>query len=260
MGLYRAGFEVIGIDIEPQPHYPFEFHQADAFKYPLEGFNAYWASPVCKGGSIASSCRPGLKEKYTEQITPIRQRLLKTGKPYIIENVKGYRHLLQNPIMLCGTMFGLKVIRHRYFECSFSVNTLLPPCACKGAAGYTAASDGFSSFANGAKLISVAGHNFSVEDAKVAMRIDWMNQGELSQAIPPIMAEFLGKYMMQAVMKEKPKPLTKDEFETLLKRAAQPRPKEQQPSPDSREQRTSESSPADDCSEILPIETADLKE
>ncbi|MBU2249763.1 MAG: hypothetical protein KKD77_23655 [Gammaproteobacteria bacterium] len=97
-GLQRAGFYVVGVDIKNQPHYcGDEFHQADALTYPLDGYDAYWASPVCKGGSIASSCRPGLKAKYPEQITPIRKRLLETGKPYIIENVKGYKHLLRNP-------------------------------------------------------------------------------------------------------------------------------------------------------------------
>jgi len=128
---------------------------------------------------------------------------LATGKPFIIENVPGAP--LINPLTLCGTMFGLKVKRHRLFELhGFEVWFLPATCACKGKVGYTAASDGFSSFANKAKLISVAGHNFCVKDAKQAMQIDWMPQSELSQAIPPIYAEFLGKQLINALAIDPP--------------------------------------------------------
>lgn len=170
MGYHRVGFEVVGVDIKPQPHYPFEFHQADALTYPLEGFDAYHASPVCKGLSQASACRPGLAETYPNDIPAIRGRLLPTGKPYVIENVPWAHQHLRNPLTLCGTMFGLKIKRHRLFECSFEIYPLLPPCGCRGRAGYTAAHDGFSSWGNGARLISVAGHNFSVADARIAMQ------------------------------------------------------------------------------------------
>jgi DNA (cytosine-5)-methyltransferase 1 len=197
-GLQRAGFYVVGVDIKPQPHYcGEEFIQADAMTVALEGYDAYWASPVCKGGSIASLCRPGLQEKYPEQITGIRKRLESAGKPYILENVPGYRRILKNPFMLCGTMFGLKVRRHRYFETNFTMNFLLPSCGCKGKAGYTAASGGFSSWKNGAKLISVAGHNFAVADARLALGINWTGQEGLSQAIPPAYSEFIGKQLMK---------------------------------------------------------------
>jgi len=99
-------------------------------------------------------------------------------------------------VMLCGTMFGLKVRRHRLFECHPPIYPFLPPCACKGKAGFTNATSGFSSFANKARLISVAGHNFSVEDARTAMGIDWMTQDGLREAIPPLMAKFIGEQMM----------------------------------------------------------------
>jgi len=210
MGYYRAGFEVVGVDINPQPHYPFEFHQADALTYPLEGFDAYHASPPCKADNQAIICRPkheNARAKYKRLIAPTRELLLKAGKPFVIENVPLARKQLHNPIMLCGTHFGLKLRRHRYFELQgFTILFAPASCACKGKAGYTASSHGIghiSSFEQGAKLISVAGHNFKVADAQVAMDIDWTGQGGLSQAIPPAYTEYIGKYLMQAVIGEK---------------------------------------------------------
>jgi len=200
MGYHRAGFEVVGVDIKPQPHYPFKFYQADALEFLLDGYDAYHASPECKRYCQAIACRPGLRETYPDQIEPVRKRLINTGKPYVIENVPWAKHLLREPFMLCGTMFGLKVKRHRYFETNFFEFRLSPTsCACKGRAGYTASNDGFSSFANKAKLISVAGHNFAVDDARLAMGIDWANQSGLSQAIPPAYTEYIGKYLIEAI-------------------------------------------------------------
>jgi len=203
MGYYRAGFEVVGVDIEPQPRYPFEFHQADALTYPLEGFDAYHASPPCKADNQAVLCRPDrdeLRASYPRLIKPTRERLLETGNPFVIENVPLARGQLINPIMLCGTMFGLKVKRHRYFELhGFEILLAPATCACKGKAGFTNASSGFSSFANGAKLISVAGHNFSVKDAQKAMDIDWMGQDGLSQAIPWSFTYFIGSILLEVL-------------------------------------------------------------
>ncbi len=207
MGYYRAGFEVVGVDIEPQRHYPFEFHQADALTYPLEGFDAYHASPPCKADNQAITCRPEYKNaraKYKRLIAPTREILLATGKPFVIENVPLARKQLSNPIMLCGTHFGLRVRRHRYFELhGFEILFAPASCACKGKIGYTASCHGkghISSFSHGAKLISVAGHNFAVDDARVAMGIDWATQDGLSQAIPPAYTEYIGKYLMKEVL------------------------------------------------------------
>lgn len=200
VGYARVGFEVEGVDIDPQPNYPFKFYEADAFSFPLEGYDAYHASPECKRYCQAIACRPGYRDKYEDQIAMIRPRLVATGKPYVIENVPWAKHLLHNPIMLCGTMFGLKIKRHRYFESNIDLGLLSPfGCACRGKAGYTNADKGFSAFDRGAKLISVAGHNFCVDDARVAMGMSWANQDELSQAIPPAYTEYIGKYLMQQI-------------------------------------------------------------
>jgi len=203
MGYHLAGFEVVGIDIKPQPRYPFEFHQADALSYPLEGFDAYHASPPCKADNQAVLCRPErdiLRAIYPRLITPTRERLLITGKPFVIENVPLARKQLREPIMLCGTMFGLKVRRHRYFELNgFDIWFLPASCACKGKDGFTNVSSGFSSFSNGAKLISVAGHNFSVDDARVSMAITWLGQKDLSQAIPWAFTQYIGNFLIKAL-------------------------------------------------------------
>jgi len=194
-GYHLIGFDVEGVDIEPQPNYPFTFHQADAFTFPLDGYDAYHASPPCQRWCKATAIHG---YEHNDMITPIRERLKATGKPYVIENIQGAP--LANPLMLCGTMFGLRVKRHRYFECGgFDVYFAPATCACKGKYGFTASHDGQSSLSRGAKLITVAGHNFLVDEARQAMGINWMNQKELAQAIPWVYTSYIGKHLLQAV-------------------------------------------------------------
>lgn len=131
MGLHRAGFEVVGVDIEPQPRYPFTFHQADALTFPLEGFDFIWASPPCQGYTALKVMKNA--RKHPLLIEQVRERLDKRGLPYVIENVHGAPLLAGKTIMLCGTMFNLRsaddageLRRHRYFEANFSIG-LVPP-------------------------------------------------------------------------------------------------------------------------------------
>lgn len=194
MGYARAGFEVTGVDIEPQKHYPFTFIQADALTVDLSGYDVIAASPPCQFASPATAIHG---YKHENLIPAIRQRLKASGVVYVIENVSGARKHMEDPIMLCGTMFGLKLRRHRMFETNIPIHFLPASCGCKGKEGFTNAQHAFSSFAKGAKLISVAGHNFAVADARVAMGIDWMSQGELAQAIPPAYTEFIGKQILK---------------------------------------------------------------
>src|SRR4030042_2837765 len=124
MGYHRAGFEVVGVDIKPQPHYPFEFHQADALTFPLDEFDAYHASPPCQAFTKYKNLRKDLPSRYPNLIPSTRRRLTDTDKPFVIENVEGSP--LINPIVLCGSMFGLDVRRHRLFECGkFTVQPLV---------------------------------------------------------------------------------------------------------------------------------------
>jgi DNA (cytosine-5)-methyltransferase 1 len=125
MGLHRAGFEVVGVDVAPQARYPFTFRQGDALTFPLDGYDLIWASPPCQFASVLTPMAH--RAKHPNLIPAIRGRLRAAGVPYIIENVAGARAHLVNPTMLCGSMFGLQVWRHRFFETSFPV---FAPASC----------------------------------------------------------------------------------------------------------------------------------
>ncbi len=117
MGYWLAGFDVVGVDIEPQSRYPFRFIQADALTFPLSGFDLIHASPICKSYSATAVLNDA---SHPRQIEAVRERLAGSGVPYVIENVPGAP--LRSPVMLCGAMFpGLRVYRHRLFEASFRI-------------------------------------------------------------------------------------------------------------------------------------------
>ena len=126
VGLHRAGFDVIGVDIEPQPRYPFEFHRADALTYPLDGFDFIWASPHCQGYTALRHA-PGAKGK-PQQIQQFRARMPKDAL-WAIENVEAAAWDMENPILLCGSMFGLgaqncELQRHRLIMSNFPIPQL----------------------------------------------------------------------------------------------------------------------------------------
>lgn len=168
MGYHRAGFEVVGVDIEPQKHFPFEFHQADALEFIREHGHEYdviHASPPCQAYSVTSSWWQD--RMHQDLIQPTRQALQQVGKPYIIENVPGAP--LFNYVMLCGTMFGLYVIRHRLFECNPQI--LFSPRTCNHDLPVVQCGlrpKRWQEFA------SVVGHHSDVEYSGMAMGIDWM--------------------------------------------------------------------------------------
>ena len=187
MGYHRAGFDVVGVDINPQPRYPFTFVQADALTYPLGGFKAIHASPVCKGYSVANNAH---KREYPRMIPEVYARLAASGLPFIIENVPTAP--MPGAIILCGSMFDLRVIRHR----AFWSNMLLfanGPCRHKGTV-------------KGGYYVTVVGHSpqrhqppAPIAVRKAAMGIEWMNRDELSQAIPPAYTEWLGRQLIEIV-------------------------------------------------------------
>ncbi|MCK9597477.1 MAG: DNA cytosine methyltransferase [Sphaerochaeta sp.] len=197
MGYHRAGFEVVGVDIKPQPHYPFEFHQADALTYPLEGFDAYHASPPCQGYSSMRFLGKGAG-KAPKLVTEVRALLVSTGRPYVIENVIGAP--LMSPIKLCGSMFGLSVRRHRLFETT--VFLLSPRCnhGLNEIAVYGDHPEDCFIHRSGEFIKGGVRRAKDIETASQAMGIDWMDWKEITQAIPPAYTEFIGKYLMQAVM------------------------------------------------------------
>lgn len=192
MGYYRAGFEVEGVDIKPQPHYPFKFYQADALEFPLDGYDAYHASPPCQAYSIMKNL-PWLKDKeYPMLIDATREMLSAVGKPYVIENVMG-AHLEAG--WLCGLMFGLDFYRHRAFETNFF---WLQPGHPKHRGVIKRGrdlGDRMHTVAFSRKLAT--GHSAGVNTMRDVMRIDWMTRDELTQAIPPAYTEYIGNYLMQ---------------------------------------------------------------
>ena len=185
MGLHRAGFDVVGVDIDPQPRYPFGFTQADAMAYPLDGFDFIWASPPCQQ-FCALATREDLSG-YPDLVDPIRQRLLAWGGPFVIENVPGAP--LRKDLVLCGAMFGLRSYRHRLFECSFPIEQ--PPHPKHLVRVNRRGENRREHWANGG-FMTITG-DVGVYCGPGAMGIDWMSGNELSEAIPPAYSEYIGR-------------------------------------------------------------------
>lgn len=219
-GYADAGFDVVGVDINPQPRYPFEFIQADAM-HVLEDLeytgcwmlpptqrtnrrcidagelNAIHASPPCQAYSSISNCRPGLAEKYPQLIEPVRELLEATSLPYVIENVPGSP--LRRYGQLCGSQFGLQVEfngqtyglqRHRWFE----TNWPLPTPSCNHQ--YRA----FPVYGNGApgNFPHLRGPGYQAASREV-MGIDWMTRDELNESIPPAYSRFVGCHLLDYI-------------------------------------------------------------
>jgi len=195
VGLHRAGFDVIGVDIEPQPRYPFEFHQADALTYPLDGFDFVWASPHCQGYTALRHA-PGAKGK-PQQIQQFRARMPKDAL-WAIENVEAAAWDMENPILLCGSMFGLgaqncELQRHRLIMSNFPIPQLAHLHSRHpviGVYGGHARRRAASAGGRGTRDVWRGGHKAAASEA---MGIDWMTLGELSEAIPPAYAEYIGR-------------------------------------------------------------------
>lgn len=194
-GYQRAGFYVVGVDVLPQKNYcGDEFVQDDALEYIAKyghEFDAIHASPECQGYSVIQSI---WGKKYRMQIADVREALQATGKPYVIENVEGARSHMINPLMLCGTMFGMRILRHRLFECEPPV--YFPPASCAHTLPVVKVGrrpDPDKHF------VAMAGHFADVAQVKQVVGIDWMTGKELAQAIPPVYCEFIGRHLMEAM-------------------------------------------------------------
>jgi DNA (cytosine-5)-methyltransferase 1 len=206
MGYARAGFEVVGVDIKPQPRYPFAFYQYDALEFLgslnslaesawwPDDFDAIHASPPCQRYSRLAKMHPA--REYPDLIGPTREALHETGLPFVIENIEG-APLAHYPtldglwgIILCGSMFGLGVERgelrrHRAFEANFPL--VQPQCRHRR------------------RAVGVYGHGghsgkhrmLYRDEAAEAMEIAWANRDEMAQAIPPAYTELIGHQLIQ---------------------------------------------------------------
>jgi hypothetical protein len=185
VGYSRAGFEVVGVDIQPRPHYPFEFWQMDALAVTYEqlaGFDAIHASPPCQGYCTITSSARRRGIVYPDLYHQTKSMLVASGKPFIIENVVGSP--ARNAVKLCGTQFGLAVFRHRLFESNFALTLPQTPCTCHrkniGKGYFTAVGD-----------------SSRKSEMLAAMSIDWkMSKKEVAEAIPPAYTEFLGRQLI----------------------------------------------------------------
>lgn len=204
-GLADAGFDVIGVDIKRRKNYPFAFIEGDALEVSTAGFDLIWASPPCQAYTQAAASQRNAGKVYPDLMAATRARLIESGTPYIIENTPGAP--IRVDVILCGSMFGLKLIRHRWFECSFPVFCL---ANCQHSIDYIDVTGTGGRRING-RHDGKGGDSKkprSLNEAREAMGIDWMNRNELSQAIPPAYSKWLAQRFLETL----PKPKESDLF------------------------------------------------
>jgi len=215
MGYHRAGFDVVGVDINHQPNYPFHHIMADVLIYmkwsdPVAaGYAAIHASPPCQAYSRASQHH---KDKHPDLIEPVREWLEGTGLPYVMENVSGAP--MHDPVRLCGSSFGLRVQRHRLFEANWDLFGL--PCdhdwqeSDKRYLVY----DHKKWFWTGVVPVYGSGGRKAVEYWPIAMGCGstwddcWMTREELAEAVPPAYTEFIGSQLLEHVWSNQSQPLS----------------------------------------------------
>jgi DNA (cytosine-5)-methyltransferase 1 len=203
MGLARAGFDVVGVDLVRSKRYPFPFVQHDALTLDLSflcWFDLIWASPPCQGYTLLRHA-PGAKGA-PKLIGATRALLRKANHPYVIENVFGARHDMRAPILLCGTMFGLgaqgcELHRHRVFESNRPISA---PCGCRHSGGPVIGIYGGHARLRSAKHggrgtrdVWEGGHRAAAAEA---MGMPWATMAEISEAIPPAFSEHLGRQLL----------------------------------------------------------------
>lgn len=200
-GYSKAGFEVVGVDIEAHPNFPFTFIQADALTLDLKfirQFDAVHASPPCQSYSDLAK-RNGNGHKWPRLIEPVRDLLIRSGLPYVIENVEGAP--LIDPVVLCGTMFkGLRVLRHRLFESNFLI--LAPPHGKHPKVHtFDKRKSHYGKTNDMRDFVQVTGGgNCTIAAARDAMGIAWMTKGELNEAIPPAYTHHIGNQLLAHIL------------------------------------------------------------
>lgn len=197
VGYHQAGFRVTGVDIAPQKNFPLDFIQADALEYVMAHWHEYdfiAASPPCQKYSRLTASAPSQNE-HPDLIAAVREALIYSGKPYVIENVVGAP--LRNPIMLCGQMFGLMTFRHRLFESNI-------PLTAPEHEPHRLKAPKTSRVPKHGEVWSFYGHFSGVKEANLAMGIGWMTQAEMAQAVPPEYTRYIGRQIMNSSLEGKP--------------------------------------------------------
>lgn len=199
VGYHRAGFEVVGVDIDPQPEYPFEFIRGNALDVIREiggDFDAIHASPPCQHFTKYKNVRKDIKERYEDLVEPTRAALHVAGKPFAIENVEGAP--IERSFVLCGSMFGLDVQRHRLFETSFFA---LQPLCNHSVWKRDRFPGGRSRERGHARVlcrgtVEVGRWNIPIATQQKAMGIDWITDLRmLSESIPPAYTRWIGELL-----------------------------------------------------------------
>ena len=206
VGLNRAGFSIIdGYDIAPQKNYPYRFHLGNALEADLSKADFVWASPPCQGYSALKTMTNA--REHPKLIGEVREMLEKWGGPWIIENVEGAKNELRNPVMLCGSMFGMQsngfqLRRHRYFESNLPLIAPGPCCHSEKTLGVYGAKvrDIAQEKRHYAKDKATRGKPVGVVLPQAwgfeAMGCTWMTIEEASEAIPPAFSEYLGRQIV----------------------------------------------------------------
>lgn len=196
MGYWRAGFDVVGVDIARQPRYPFPFIQGDVLEFlagGAPGFDAVHASPPCQRYSAAQRIQG---RDHPDLIGPTRSALEAAGLPWVIENVEDARPELRTPELLCGSMFGLRTYRHRLFETGGGVVLTPPPHPA-----HRASLAKMGRPVGEGEYMHVVG-NFSdvpLARSEAVMGMPWASRDGLREAIPPVYAEYVGAALLEVL-------------------------------------------------------------
>jgi DNA (cytosine-5)-methyltransferase 1 len=207
-GYHRAGFGIVGVDIEPQPRYPFEFHQADAMTFPLEGFDAIHASPPCQfftqmNGAHRARHVLGQGRPVLDLLTPMLTRLRGLEVPWVVENVVGAGRAVGNPTLkLHGGMFGLPLYRPRVFWSNVLILSstgpiVRQPVGVWGDRPQVKRRTRLNGDQRGKR--SIMWQAQSVEEAREAMDMPWADWHGCKEAIPPAYTEFIGAQLIDYV-------------------------------------------------------------
>jgi len=203
MGYHDAGFDVTGVDIEPQPHYPFTFVQADALTFPLDGFDAIHASPPCEAFTQMSARwrgKGGLADTHKDLLTPTLARLRGLLVPWVVENVPSAKRAMRPTVDLHGGMFGLGVYRRRIFESNILI--LVPkmrapdrPIGVYGDHPQNHYSTRLNGDMKGRR--SEFRRARTIDEARELMEMPWADWNGCRKAIPPAYTRLIGAQLLE---------------------------------------------------------------